>query len=92
MQILKDLMFFDRYKERFYLRRWNEAIVYRYCLLVPLEAGDKIGVSILDPGGFELFLEGCYGCYFERSSDALIAGTRAVDIYINETLNCNSLC
>lgn len=91
MKILEDWMFFDRYKERFHLRRWDEAIVYRYCLLVPLEAGDQISISILDPGGFELFLDGCYGCYFERSSDALVAGIRAVDTYIHEALHRNSV-
>ena len=87
MQILEDLMFFDRYKDRFYLRRWSEAIVYRYCLLVPVESGNQISISILDPGGFELFLEGCYGCYFERSADALVAGIKAVDHYIHEAVH-----
>lgn len=91
MQILEDLMFFDRYKERFCLRRWQEAIVYRYCLLVPIEIGKTLGIRILDPAGFELFLEGCYGCQFERSADALVAGIKAVDVYIQDAVHQNSI-
>ncbi|MEY2976174.1 MAG: hypothetical protein ACO3NK_01570 [Prochlorotrichaceae cyanobacterium] len=91
MQILEDLMFFDRYKERFYVRRWNEAIVYRYCLLIPMETEDHVGLSILDPAGFELFLEGCYGCRFGSAADALVAGIKAVDQYIQEALHRNSI-
>jgi hypothetical protein len=89
MQVLEDLMFFDRYKQQLYLRRWDEAMVYRYCLLVPLELADEIGISILDPGGFELFLEGCYGCRFRESADALVAGIKAVDAYIEEMVKNN---
>ena len=86
MQILEDLHFFDRYKTRFHLRRWDKAIVHRYCLLVPKEMGDQSGITILDPAGFELFLTGCYGCRFNSSADALVAGVKAVDMYIKESL------
>ena len=86
MQILTDLLddlkFLDRYKERFCLRRWNEAIVYRYCLLIPIDLGEQVGISILDPAGFELFLDGCHGQTFQETADALTAGIRAVDHFI----------
>ncbi|MEM8603203.1 MAG: hypothetical protein AAGF24_05155 [Cyanobacteria bacterium P01_H01_bin.121] len=84
---LEDLEFFAIYKDFFPIRRWEKARIYRYCLLIPVEIGSWFSVSILDPSGFELFLDNCYDHRFQTTADALTAAIKAVDLYISESLH-----
>jgi hypothetical protein len=90
VKILEDVQFLSIYKDTFQVRRWESSTLYRYCLLVPTEmedeVGGKVGVVILDPAGFELFLPNCHGCRFVSIADALTAAIRAVDRHITESL------
>ncbi|MEB3275192.1 MAG: hypothetical protein VKJ85_15550, partial [Prochlorothrix sp.] len=68
------------------LRHWEYARIHRYCLIVPTAVGYEFGVVILDPAGFEMFLQGCHGCTFSEPADALTAAIQAIDRHITECL------
>jgi hypothetical protein len=87
VKILEDIQFLAIYKDSFQIRRWEKSRLHRYCLLVPTEIDrNQFGVVILDPAGFELFLQGCYGCTFPSVADALTAAIQALDHHITEAL------
>ncbi|KKJ00046.1 hypothetical protein [Prochlorothrix hollandica] len=83
---LDNIEFLALYNHSSPIRHWEQARVYRYCLIVPTEIGHQFGVVVLDPAGFELFLQGCYGCTFPGTADALTAACRGVDRHIVECL------
>jgi hypothetical protein len=86
LTVLEDIQFLALYNHSSPIRHWELSRLYRYCLLTPTEVGHRFGIVILDPAGFELFLQGCYGCTFTTAADALTAAIRAVDRHIKECL------
>ena len=86
LTVVEDIEFLALYSETSPIRHWDYARIHRYCLVVPTTIGAGFGVVILDPAGFELFLQGCYGCTFAEPAEALTAAICAIDLHITECL------